>query len=257
MDLTGGDAMTKPRKASGQKKLHVIFDMDGTLMDTEWETSVITADLAREKGWDISTEDVFRNHAGLGAQEKFSSIAKVFGATPTQSDLEYLGSEHERRKALIYQRPEIPMMPNAAETLQDLTDKGVDLSVGSSNPSARSKLGLDKTGLRKHFNDAVFGPDNVDGKKKPDPAVFLKAMFEKKSTPKNTVVIEDSEPGMQAGRAAGAVVVALLDHRFGNGAAAAAKAAAFRKAGADIIIRDLAELKDYIAPQARQRLAQI
>ncbi len=82
-------------------------------------------------------------------------------------------------------------------------------------------------------------------------------MFEKKSTPKNTVVIEDSEPGMQAGRAAGAIVVALLDHRFGNGEAAAAKAAAFRKAGADIIIRDLGELKDYIAPQVRKRQAQI
>lgn len=251
--------MKQPRKASQRTpKLHVVFDMDGTLMDTEWETSVITGDLAREKGWDISTEDVFRNHAGLGAQEKFISIAKVFGATPTQSDLEYLGSEHERRKALIYQRDVIPMMPNAAEALQDLTDKGVSLSVGSSNPSARSKLGLDKTGLRKHFNDAVFGPDNVDGKKKPDPAVFQRAMFEKKSTPKNTVVIEDSEPGMQAGRAAGAVVVALLDHRFGNGDAAAAKVAAFRKAGADIIIRDLGELKDYISPQkknpAQQRL---
>lgn len=255
--------MTQPRKTSGQqrktsKNLHVIFDMDGTLMDTEWETSAITADLAREKGWDISTEDVFRNHAGLGAQEKFMSIAKVFGATPTQDDLEYLAAEHERRKAQIYHREKIPMMPNAAAALQDLSDKGVDLSVGSSNPSARSKLGLDKTGLRKHFNDAVFGPDNVDGKKKPDPAVFQRAMFEKKSTPKNTVVIEDSEPGMQAGRAAGAVVVALLDHRFGNGEAAAAKAAAFRKAGADIIIRDLGELKDYIASQkknpAQQRL---
>lgn len=255
--------MKQPRNAQKRtqklpKNLHVIFDMDGTLMDTEWETSVITADLAREKGWDISTEDVFRNHAGLGAQEKFMSIAKVFGATPTQSDLEYLAAEHERRKAQIYHRDEIPMMPNAAAALQDLSDKGVDLSVGSSNPSARSKLGLDKTGLRKHFNDAVFGPDNVDGKKKPDPAVFQRAMFEKKSTEKNTVVIEDSEPGMQAGRAAGAVVVALLDHRFGNGAAAAAKVAAFRKAGADIIIRDLGELKDYISSQrkntAQQRL---
>ena len=253
-----GDTMKSPRKPSANsQKLHVVFDMDGTLMDTEWETSVITADLAREKGWDISTEDVFRNHAGLGAQEKFSSIAKVFGATPTQEQLEYLGFEHERRKALIYQREEIPMMPNAAAALQDLTDKGVTLSVGSSNPSARSKLGLDKTGLRKHFNDAVFGPDNVGGKKKPDPAVFLKAMFERKSTPKNTVVIEDSEPGMQAGRAAGAVVVALLDHRFGNGAAAASKAAAFRKAGADIIIRDLGELKDYISPQVRSRQASL
>ncbi len=166
--------MTQPRKTSGQQKktaknLHVIFDMDGTLMDTEWETSAITADLAREKGWDISTEDVFRNHAGLGAQEKFMSIAKVFGATPTQNDLEYLAAEHERRKAQIYHREKIPMMPNAAAALQDLSDKGVDLSVGSSNPSARSKLGLDKRACANISTTRSSAPTMSMAKRNPTP----------------------------------------------------------------------------------------
>lgn len=237
--------MKKPAPASAPK-IHVVFDMDGTLMDTEWETSAITANLAAEMGWNLSAGEVFREHAGLGAKEKFVSIASVFGVTPTDAQLEYLATEHEARKSKIYQREVIPTMPNVAAALQAVADKGALMSIGSSNPSARSKLGLDKTGLRKHFNDRVYGPDLVDGRKKPDPAVFLLAMSENASDAKNTYVIEDTEPGMQAARAAGTVVIALLDPRFGDGVAAEAKAEAFKKAGADIIIRDLSEIAQYV-----------
>ena len=237
------------------KKLHIIFDMDGTLLDTEFETSSITAKLAHEMGWNISADEVFREHAGLGSKEKFISIAKVFGATPSDGELEFLSHEHERLKSEIYTRDVIPMMPNAKETLAALAETGATLSLGSSNPSTRSKSGLGKTGMISYFGDHIYGPDLTEGKKKPDPAVFLLGMKNENSAPADTVVIEDSEPGMQAGRAAGATVIALLDARFGTGKEAAAKAEAFRKVGADIIVRDLSEIPVEIAKLEAARAA--
>lgn len=219
--------------------IHVIFDLDGTLADTEFETSVITADLAREKGWEISAEDVFVHHAGLGAKEKFASIAKAVGATATDEELAQLGEEHERRKKLIYDREHLPLMQHAAEMLAGLAKTGALISLASTNPSYRSKSVLDRAGLRKFFDDRVFGPDLVEWKKKPDPAVYLAAMAASGVDAKNTFVVEDTLPGIVAGHAAGTFVIALLDPRFGNGKEAEDKMKAFIDDGANAIIRSL------------------
>lgn len=219
-------------------KKHVIFDLDGTTFDTEYEVSRITADLAREKGFSVSDDEVFRDFAGLGTHAKFSGIAKRFDTVLFESDLKELDFQHEHRKQQFYLADKIPVVSGIPEILQALADAGHLLSVGSSNPSARSRLGLTKTGLARHFGARIYGPDLAGGLKKPDPAVFLLAMKDNGSTPENTIVVEDTEPGMEAGRAAGAFVVAYLDPRFGDGAVAEVKMRSFRAAGANVIVRN-------------------
>jgi len=215
---------------------HVIFDLDGTIFDTEYEVSRITADLARDKGFVISADDVFRDFSGLGTHAKFSGIAQKFDAILSEAELKELDFQHEQRKQQIYLADKIPVVPGIPGVLQALTEAGHTLSIGSSNPSGRSRLGLTKTGLVHHFEPRIYGPDLVGGLKKPDPAVFLLAMKENGSTAAN-IVVEDTEPGMEAGRAAGAYVIAYLDPRFGEGDVAATKSGSFRKAGANVIIR--------------------
>jgi len=225
-----------------KQPLHVIFDLDGTVFDTEFEVSRITAELAAEKGCALTAEDVFRDFAGLGSRDKFAGIAAASGVALSDDELSALSQAHRDRKAAIYSQDVIPVMPGVVAALEMFKNAGAVLSIGSTNLSTRSAMGMEKAGLRHYFGGGLYGPDLVDDRRKPDPSVFQLAMRENGSTPENTVVVEDSEPGLVAGRAAGAFVVGFLDPRFGNGAAARAKEAAFRKAGADAVIRDYADL---------------
>lgn len=237
---------------------HVIFDLDGTIFDTEFEVSRITADIAAEKGAAMPVEDVFRTFAGLSGHDKFKGIGASCGLTFNAEELSAMNDEHEARKQQIYYRPSIPVVPGVPEVLEALQAAGDVLSIGSSNPTTRSRLGLGKENLLRYFGDRLYGPDLVGERKKPDPAVFQRAMHEQGSDPRHTVVIEDTEPGIVAGYRTGAFVIAYLDPRFGNGAAAQKKEQSFRAAGANVVVRDFRDIPKVMpaadaAPQASRK----
>ncbi|MBW7910249.1 MAG: HAD family phosphatase [Alphaproteobacteria bacterium] len=175
---------------------HVIFDLDGTIFDTEFEVSKITAELAADRGCAMTAEDVFRQFAGLGCEDKFAGIAHAAGMCFTSAEITELTLLHEDRKQQIYYREHLPVVAGVPDVLKALSAAGDILSIGSSNPSARSRLGLQKENLLDHFGSRIYGPDLVDGRKKPDPAIFLLAMRANGSSTTNTIVIEDTEPGL-------------------------------------------------------------
>lgn len=228
------------------RQRHVIFDLDGTIFDTEFEVSRITAELAADRGCAMSPQDVFQQFAGLGCEDKFAGIAHAAGMCFTPAEIIELTLAHEDRKQQIYYREHLPIVPGVPEVLQVLSAAGDILSIGSSNPTARSRLGLEKEGLIDHFGSRLYGPDLVDGRKKPDPAIFLHAMRANGSSTQNTIVIEDTEPGIVAGRTAGAFVIAYLDPRFGNGTVAVEKEKSMHLAGADVVVRDFREVLNFI-----------
>lgn len=214
-----------------------LFDLDGTVLDTEFEVSRITAELANSKGCNISAEEVFIKFAGLSCNDKFGGIAKLQGVTLTADDLKELAQKHDATKRLLFGQDDIPVNPGIPELLQRLSDDGHVLSIGSSNRSSHSQLGLTKVGLISYFGSRIYGPDQVNDLKKPNPAIFIYGMKENGASPENTVVVEDTLPGIIAGRAAGAYVIAYLDPRFGTGTLAGEKIKAYKAAGADAVIR--------------------
>ncbi len=225
--------------------MNFIFDLDGTLCDTEFEVSKITATLANEKGCAISAEDVHLRFAGLRSREKFAAIAADRHVKLSDDDLTYLADEHERLKGLIYSRDEVPVIDGVPETLAVIENAGIKMSVASSNPSDVSRRGLSKSGLSKHFNGRVYGSDHVNDRKKPDPAVFHYAMANDNMAPDDTIIVEDSLSGIKAGHLSGAFVVALMDARF-KGRIAQQKAKEMKAAGANAVIRSFDQLKKFL-----------
>lgn len=111
-----------------------------------------------------------------------------------------------------------------------------EVAVAAVSASENQRLVLDAAGLTSSFDalvDGVMARDlGLAGK--PDPALFLEAAKRLEASPDRSVVVEDARPGVAAGRAGDFGVVVGVDRR--------GRPEELRRAGADVVVRDLVEL---------------
>ena len=221
----------------------IIFDLDGTLADTEYEIAAMTADMAQAEGFELDAATAFRRYAGASFKDKFNMIAAEAGRSFTPERLADLHEDYKTRKRTLYKNPDIPAIPGAKSLVSRLSvDPNLTLSVGSSNERCRTRTVLSNIGLSQYFNDRVFGSDMTDGRKKPDPSIFHLAMAG--HDPGETLVVEDSLVGITAAHAAGAFVVAYLDPRTVD---RSEREQAYRDAGADMIIDNYDHFEEQVS----------
>ena len=225
--------------------MHIIFDLDGTLLDTVFAFSKATAELLREKGCAVTTEEIFGPFGGLDAREKFKGSAALRGKNFSEEEYDAFVTAHEKVKHTLYTNAAAIVIDGVREMLEELHKQGHLLSLCSGSKTADAKLALQSAGLLHYFDDRIYGPDLVGGKSKPDPAIVLRAL---QDNPGLAVMVEDSLTGIASGKAAGTYVIARLDPRFGDDKTAAPQYAAFKKAGAAAIIRDYKDIYD-VLPQ--------
>lgn len=237
--------------------------MDGTLIDTEFEVSKITQQIAADKGFDVPPETVHQLFSGYPSREKFQGIAGLLGGRIAEEDIPEMSERHEAMKKALYQKEGVPVVEGVVALLEHLELSRHFMSVATSAPKSTAELALEKGGLTKYFNGRVFGSDSSpSGKKKPDPAVYLHAMAEfAKENPAvvfETVAIEDSVAGVAAAKAAGVqTIIAYMDPYFGDGDASVKRAEDLKSAGATAILRDLRDIQSFLAalPQKASRNA--
>ena len=105
----------------------------------------------------------------------------------------------------IQQMDEGGLLPGARELLIWLHDQGFKVALGSASKNA--KLILQRTGIESLFDAVVDG--NVVNESKPNPEVFLRAATYLGLDPHDCLVFEDAQAGIDAGRAAGMMVVGV------------------------------------------------
>ena len=124
--------------------------------------------------------------------------------------------------------------PGSVALLDALATKDLRLAVVSSSRNARAVLRA--SGLAHRFGVVVDGVvaarEGLPGKPAPD--TFLAAARALGVAPERSVVVEDAESGVAAGRAGGFGLVVGVDRGAGE--------AALRERGADVVVTDLAEL---------------
>lgn len=179
----------------------VIFDCDGTLVDSEPLSALVFAEALVAEGLSITPEAALAAFRGRRFALCVQMAEQMLGrALP--ADFEPVLRE---RTAQAF-RERLQVIDGAAALLEGLH---LPFCVASNAPRAKTELSLTLTGLRHHFGERIFSAYDV-GSWKPDPGLFLHAAGAMGLDPADCLVVEDSEAGVMAGVAAGMRVVAVL-----------------------------------------------
>lgn len=172
----------------------VIFDCDGTLVDSETLGFETILERAAALGFVAAEGEDMLALKGQSMPLLLQTIARRLGrALPPDFEVEL-------REAMAAKfRERLQPIPRAAETLARLH---VPYCVASNGPRHKTLLTLGVTGLLPLFEGRVFSAWEV-GEFKPSPALFLAAAQAMGVAPERCAVVEDSEPGVRAGLAAG------------------------------------------------------
>lgn len=183
----------------------VIFDVDGTLLDTERIYMQAWKEAAAEQGY-VMPDELLRKtravDAKVAAQIFEEEIGNGFSYQKTRPIRVRIAEEIIERESPI-------LKPGVLELLSFLREKGIRLSVASSTKTKTTKEHLQINGIADWF-EVIVGGDMIT-KGKPNPDIFLKAAEILGEAPENCIVVEDSPAGIRAGSAAGMKTVLVPD----------------------------------------------
>jgi HAD superfamily hydrolase (TIGR01509 family) len=177
----------------------VIFDCDGTLVDTEGPQAVVLAAVLTEHGAPTTAEDVLQRHKGEALEVLAADAERRSGVRLPAGWV----AEFRERRAAAFEAGGIPAVPGARAAVEAVRAAGIPYGVASQGRLDKTAMTLRLSGLDDLFPDPVrFSAFDVP-RPKPAPDLFLHAARTIGGTPERAVVVEDSVPGARAGRAAG------------------------------------------------------
>ncbi|MHB1199252.1 MAG: HAD family hydrolase [Polaromonas sp.] len=182
----------------------VIFDCDGTLVDSEVPSMDVLYTHACALGIDFTREQAHQQFRGVRMADCIAWIGAQLQHKPDGFELDFV-RDVRRVQAQRFSEG-LKVIPGAFELLEKLT---IPYCVATNGPREKVELTLGLTGLLKFFPDRVISAYDA-GIFKPDPGLFLHAARVMGVAPACCAVVEDSLPGIQAGLAAGMQVYALL-----------------------------------------------
>jgi HAD superfamily hydrolase (TIGR01509 family) len=206
----------------------VVFDLDGTLCDSEPFIAAAAAEaLRRRYGITVASED-FAPFVGAGDDRFIAGAAAAHGVTAD------LAIDKPLTYAVYLEliAGALQPIPGVHGFLAELRDAGVRLAVATGSDRAKLEGNLAAIGIPEATFDVVVTADQVTHKK-PDPETFLVAIERLGLPTARCLVVEDARNGVLAGRAAGCDVL---------GIASSQPPEALVEAGAGAVARDFTGL---------------
>ena len=179
---------------------NLIFDFDGVIVDSEIIVARSLSTYLAKRNIKFEEKDFFK-FAGNKTIEIISHLSKEFQIIDKEefyNDIMMLAKD-------LYSN-QLRSIKGVEKFLENTSHNRL---IGSNNIKSRIIDGLKKINLSQYFcNDNIFSFDIV-GQPKPDPAIYLKAIEVSEININETIIIEDSVIGVQAGVAAGIKVIGL------------------------------------------------
>lgn len=178
-------------------KLCLLFDSDGTLVDSEWLCNQALALLFARQGVQLNVADLMRDYRGGELQRIFEQLAAAHNITlHNDSEAWY------RAKVAELFAQQLQPVAGIPELLAWVQQQGWPCAVVSNGPQIKLQQALSRCRLLPFFNGHIYSAYDI-AIFKPDPRLYLHAAAQLGVKPEQCVVIEDSLPGVKAGVAAG------------------------------------------------------
>ncbi len=183
----------------------VLFDMDGTMYDTEKLSVDGWVWAAKECGSPLTREQILQ-FRGRPMRVNAAAFAGWYGS----EDLYY----HIRKFRTAYvekylAEQGVPVKPGLFEVLSAIKEKGIKTCIATGTARAIASEYWEKTGVLPWFDATVCGDEMKVGK--PDPEPFLRAAAAVGEDPKDCAVLEDSPNGLISAHWAGCMVIDIPD----------------------------------------------
>jgi phosphoglycolate phosphatase len=184
------------------KQKALVFDLDGTLVDSLDDLAAALAAMLGEIGAPALPRDKVRGMIGDGTR---ALVARALAASNLPATL--LDERHARFLALYEAAPAALSLPypGVVETLHAFREEGRRLAVCTNKPQRATLAVLRGTGLDGFFATVVGG--DVLAAKKPDPAHLLAALAGIGATPRDAIMVGDNEHDVAMAKAAGVPVI--------------------------------------------------
>lgn len=183
----------------------VLWDMDGTLVDSEKLWDVALYEAAEWLGGPLSAS---QRAALVGANMTTTSryLLELANREPSEDAVAEV-AEWIRLRAMSLFADELPWRPGARDALESVRAAGIRCALVTSTERSLTELALDTIG--RDFFDATVCGDEVDGLNKPHPEPYLRAARLLGADPGRCVAVEDSPVGTRSAVAAGCTVLVV------------------------------------------------
>ena len=182
----------------------MLFDMDGTLFDTEKHYQWAWRKAIADAGYELDASEVLKLRS-LGAPYNVAQFQEWFG-----EEVDYRAIRQERvdlMKDMLAH--EIPLKPQVPQTLEKLRQMGYSMAVVTATAQEQAVSNLKLAGLLPFFDHVISASMVKRGKPAPD--VYLYACEVLGVQPENCYAVEDSPNGVMSAHAAGCRTIMIPD----------------------------------------------
>ena len=182
----------------------VLFDLDGTLVDTAPDLGYALNLQRARHGLPFLADDTIRPHASHGSR---GLLAIGFGLEPTDSDFDAMRHEYLDLYTEVMTRQPL-LFDGMAETLADIEERGLHWGIVTNKPRRFTLPMIEHMGLSSRASAVISGDDAP--LPKPSPQTLLLASKQIQVDPAHILYVGDAERDVQAGKAAGMTTLVAL-----------------------------------------------
>lgn len=211
------------------KKNTIIFDMDGVIFDSEATYMQELINFFKMYNIHLTIDDCKKV---IGVDSRlFNDIAYSWWQNKTSKEefIKILDNYYES----IKRDYKAILNPHVISLLKYLKENHYQIALASSSSQQLIHRALTTSGIIEYFDLIISG--NAFQQSKPNPEIYLYTIEKLNVSKEQTLIVEDSTPGIEAANRAGIDVIAIKDYRF-----------SIDQSHADYIIDDIIEVKKYL-----------